>query len=167
MAPPEVSAAQVVVAGDQWDEYSGRIEGIQKRRTASPCIWVSRERELSGRSGGETRRCAVHYRCPQLPRRTGAGNAQFARATSVAAQSCNEARRAKVLVAQHAISTELWEQRNAADKAARADMMAAQAAVDTAQLNLEGPGTRTDCRSGRACAGDQGNPLRQTALRAC
>jgi multidrug efflux system membrane fusion protein len=79
-------------------------------------------------------------------------NAQFVRATSVAAQSRNEARRAKVLVAQHAISTELWEQRNAADKAAQADMMAAQAAVDTAKLNLEWTQVRAPVvgRAGRA-----------------
>ncbi|MCX4114111.1 efflux RND transporter periplasmic adaptor subunit [Aeromonas hydrophila] len=138
MAPPEVSAAQVVVKPvTQWDEYSGRIEAIQSVELR-PRVSGYLE-SVNYREGQEVKQGDVlftidarNYRA-ELAR----ANAQFARATSVAAQSRNEARRAKVLVAQHAISTELWEQRNAADKAAQADMMAAQAAVDTAKLNLE------------------------------
>ncbi|ASI25657.1 MULTISPECIES: efflux RND transporter periplasmic adaptor subunit [Aeromonas] len=153
MAPPEVSAAQVVVKPvTQWDEYSGRIEAIQSVELR-PRVSGYLE-SVNYREGQEVKQGDVlftidarNYRA-ELAR----ANAQFARATSVAAQSRNEARRAKVLVAQHAISTELWEQRNAADKAAQADMMAAQAAVDTAQLNLEWTQVRAPIvgRAGRA-----------------
>ncbi|MFM5588483.1 efflux RND transporter periplasmic adaptor subunit [Aeromonas rivipollensis] len=153
MAPPEVSAAQVVVNPvTQWDEYSGRIEAIQSVELR-PRVSGYLE-SVNYREGQEVKQGDVlftidarNYRA-ELAR----ANAQFARATSVAAQSRNEARRAKVLVAQHAISTELWEQRNAADKAAQADMMAAQAAVDTATLNLEWTRVRAPIvgRAGRA-----------------
>lgn len=153
MAPPEVSAAQVVVKPvTQWDEYSGRIEAIQSVELR-PRVSGYLE-SVNYREGQEVKQGDVlftidarNYRA-ELAR----ANAQFARATSVAAQSRNEARRAKVLVAQHAISTELWEQRNAADKAAQADMMAAQAAVDTAKLNLEWTQVRAPIvgRAGRA-----------------
>ncbi|MEL3914478.1 efflux RND transporter periplasmic adaptor subunit [Aeromonas caviae] len=153
MAPPEVSAAQVVVKPvTQWDEYSGRIEAIQSVELR-PRVSGYLE-SVNYREGQEVKQGDVlftidarNYRA-ELAR----ANAQFVRATSVAAQSRNEARRAKVLVAQHAISTELWEQRNAADKAAQADMMAAQAAVDTAKLNLEWTQVRAPIvgRAGRA-----------------
>lgn len=153
MAPPEVSAAQVVVNPvTQWDEYSGRIEAIQSVELR-PRVSGYLE-SVNYREGQEVKQGDVlftidarNYRA-ELAR----ANAQLARATSVAAQSRNEARRAKVLVAQHAISTELWEQRNAADKAAQADMMAAQAAVDTAKLNLEWTQVRAPIvgRAGRA-----------------
>lgn len=153
MAPPEVSAAQVVVKPvTQWDEYSGRIDAIQSVELR-PRVSGYLE-SVNYREGQEVKQGDVlftidarNYRA-ELAR----ANAQFVRATSVAAQSRNEARRAKVLVAQHAISTELWEQRNAADKAAQADMMAAQAAVDTAKLNLEWTQVRAPIvgRAGRA-----------------
>lgn len=153
MAPPEVSAAQVVVNPvTQWDEYSGRIEAIQSVELR-PRVSGYLE-SVNYREGQEVKQGDVlftidarNYRA-ELAR----ANAQLARATSVAVQSRNEAHRAKVLVAQHAISTELWEQRNAADKAAQADMMAAQAAVDTAKLNLEWTQVRAPIvgRAGRA-----------------
>ena len=138
VAPPEVSAAQVTVKPvNQWDEYSGRIEAIQSvdlRPRVSGYLDSVNYREGQEVKQGEVLFTidARNYRA-ELAR----ANAQLARAASVAAQSSNEARRAKALVAQHAISTEQWEQRNAADKSAQADMMAAQAAVDTAKLNLE------------------------------
>lgn len=153
VAPPEVSAAQVTVKPvTQWDEYSGRIEAIQ-RVDLRPRVSGYLE-SVNYREGQEVKTGDVlftidarNYRA-ELAR----ANAQLARAASVAAQSRNEARRAKALVAQHAISTELWEQRNSADKAAQADMMAAQAAVDTAKLNLEWTRVRAPVvgRAGRA-----------------
>ncbi len=153
VAPPEVSAAQVTVKPvNQWDEYSGRIEAIQSvdlRPRVSGYLDSVNYREGQEVKQGEVLFTidARNYRA-ELAR----ANAQLARAASVAAQSSNEARRAKALVAQHAISTEQWEQRNAADKSAQADMMAAQAAVDTAKLNLEWTRVRAPIvgRAGRA-----------------
>lgn len=153
MVPPEVSAAQVVVkAVNQWDEYSGRIEAIQS---------VDLRPRVSGyldsvnyREGQEVKQGDVLFTIDARSYRAelARANAQLARAASVAAQSGNEARRAKALVAQHAISTEQWEQRNAADKSAQADMLAAQAAVDTAKLNLAWTQVRAPIvgRAGRA-----------------
>ncbi|EJU7185433.1 efflux RND transporter periplasmic adaptor subunit [Edwardsiella piscicida] len=159
MVPPEVSAAQVVVKPvNQWDEYSGRIEAIQS---------VELRPRVSGyldsvnyREGQEVKQGDVLFTIDARSYRAelARANAQLARAASVAAQSRNEARRAKALVAQHAISTEQWEQRNAADKSAQADMLAAQAAVDTAKLNLEWTRVRAPIvgRAGRALV-TQGN----------
>lgn len=159
MVPPEVSAAQVVVKPvNQWDEYSGRIEAIQS---------VELRPRVSGyldsvnyREGQEVKQGDVLFTIDARSYRAelSRANAQLARAASVAAQSRNEARRAKALVAQHAISTEQWEQRNAADKSAQADMLAAQAAVDTAKLNLEWTRVRAPIvgRAGRALV-TQGN----------
>ncbi|MFM5658066.1 efflux RND transporter periplasmic adaptor subunit [Aeromonas veronii] len=153
IAPPDVTVAQVMVQPvNQWDEYSGRIEAIQSVELR-PRVSGYLE-SVNYREGQEVKQGDVlftidarNYRA-ELAR----ANAQFARATSVAAQSSNEALRAKVLVAQHAISTQMWEQRNAADKAAQADVMAAQAAVDTAKLNLAWTQVRAPIvgRAGRA-----------------
>jgi len=159
MVPPEVSAAQVTVKPvNQWDEYSGCIEAIQS---------VELRPRVSGyldtvnyREGQEVKQGDVLFTIDARSYRAelARANAQLARAASVAAQSRNEARRAKALVAQHAISTEQWEQRNAADKSAQADMLAAQATVDTAKLNLEWTRVRAPIvgRAGRALV-TQGN----------
>jgi multidrug efflux system membrane fusion protein len=153
VATPDVAVAQVMVQPvNLWDEYSGRIEATQNvelRPRVSGYLESVNYREGQEVKTGDVLFTidARNYRA-ELAR----AKAQLARAASVAAQSSHEARRAKVLVTQHAISTELWEQRNAADKSAQADMLAAQAAVDTAQLNLEWTQVRAPIagRAGRA-----------------
>lgn len=153
VAPPDVEAALVTVKPvTQWDEYSGRIEAIQTvdlRPRVSGYI-----ESVNYQEGQEVKQGDVLFTIDARSYRADLvrAKAQLARATSVAEQSGNEARRAKALVAQHAISTEVWEQRNAADKAAQADMLAARAEVDTAELNLDWTQVRAPIfgRAGRA-----------------
>ena len=125
----------------------GRIQRTHRshreRRAAPTGVWLRRAGRLSRRRRGQEGRCALHDRCPKLPRGTGPAQAQLTRARSEAGRSRSEAQRAKVLVEQQAVSTEAWEQRRAADESAQAEVQAAQAAVETAQLNLE----RTQVRS--------------------
>lgn len=79
-------------------------------------------------------------------------NASLVRARTQATLARSEATRARKLSEQQAISTEIWEQRRAAADQADADLQAAQAAVDTARLNLDWTRVRApiDGRAGRA-----------------
>lgn len=151
--PPQVSIAPVVAKQvSQWDEYSGRIEAVE---TVELRPRVSGYIERVGyREGEDVKKGAVLFTIDARSYRAdlARAEAQLARVRSIAASSRSEAARAKSLVAQHAISTEVWEQRRAADESAQADVLAAQAAVDTAKLNLEWTQVRAPIsgRAGRA-----------------
>ena len=78
--------------------------------------------------------------------------AELARVRSQAAQSESEAVRARGLSSLQAISKEAFDQRRAAAAVAQANVQAAQAAVDSAKLNLEWTQVRAPIagRAGRA-----------------
>ncbi|MEI7254803.1 efflux RND transporter periplasmic adaptor subunit [Dickeya dadantii] len=151
--PPQVSAAEVAIKPvSQWDEYNGRIEAIESvdlRPRVSGYI-----EQVAYREGDEVRKGDVLFTIDARSYRAelSRAQAQLTQARSEAARSRSEAARAKALVAQQAISTELWEQRRAADESAQAQVQAAQAALETAQLNLEWTQVRAPIngRAGRA-----------------
>ncbi|WP_413795213.1 MULTISPECIES: efflux RND transporter periplasmic adaptor subunit [unclassified Pseudomonas] len=136
----------------RWDEYNGRIEAIEvvelRPRVSG---YVDR---VAFKEGQEVRKGDVLFTIDPRSYRAelSRAEAQLSRARSLARQSKGEADRAKVLVESQAISTELWEQRRAADETAQADVQAAQAAVETAKLNLEWTQVRApiDGRADRA-----------------
>ena len=135
--PPEVGVAEVLVRPvSQWDEYSGRIEAVETvelRPRVSGYI-----EKVNYREGQEVKKGDVLFVIDDRSYR-----AELAR---------SEAERARRLVEEQAIATETYEQRRAAAEQARAELAAAQAAVDAARLDLEWTRVRApiDGRAGRA-----------------
>ncbi|MBN6148785.1 efflux RND transporter periplasmic adaptor subunit [Xanthomonas sp. AmX2] len=151
--PPAVSVAPALQKEiSQWDEFSGRVEAVENvdlRPRVSGYI-----EKVNYVEGQEVKKGDVLFTIDARSYRAelARANADLARARSQAALSASEGARAKKLAEQQVISTESWEQRRAADDQAQANVLAAQAAVDTARLNLEWTQVRApiDGRAGRA-----------------
>lgn len=152
-APLEVGVIPVLVKTvSQWDEFSGRIEAIQSVELR-PRVSGYIER-VNFREGQEVRKGDVLFTIDarsyyaDLER----AQAELARARSVVAQARAEVERARKLSEAQAISAEIYEQRSSTAAIADAELHAAQAAVDTARLNLEWTQVRApiDGRAGRA-----------------
>ncbi len=169
MQAPEVSVAPVLVKQvSAWDEYSGRIEAVQNvelRPRVSGYI-----DSVNYREGQHVNKDDVLFTIDARSYRAALAQAQaqLARAHAQVEQASSEAERGKALVEQKAISTEAYEQRHAAADSALADLQAAQAAVDTARLNLEwtqvrapisGRASRAMVTAGNLVSADGGNVL--------
>ncbi|QSQ54530.1 efflux RND transporter periplasmic adaptor subunit [Xanthomonas translucens pv. undulosa] len=151
--PPAVGVAPALQKEiSQWDEFSGRVEAVE-RVDLRPRVsgYIDKVNYVEGQelNKGDVLFTidARSYRA-ELAR----ANAELARARTQSRLNGSEAARAKKLSDQQAISTESWEQRHAAAEQAEADVLAAQAAVDTARLNLEWTQVRAPIagRAGRA-----------------
>jgi len=151
--PPAVGAASVLVKQvAQWDEFTGRVEPVESvelRPRVSGYI-----DKVNYAEGQEVKKGDVLFTIDDRTYKAELARAQaeLARAHSQAELGRNEAARARKLADQQAISTETWEQRKAAADQAAADVLAAQAAVETARLNLDWTRVRApiDGRAGRA-----------------
>ncbi len=151
--PPSVSAAKVLVKPiSQWDEFSGRIEAVESV-DLRPRVSGYIER-VNYREGQEVKKGDVLFTIDSRSYRAELARAQaeLARARTEAALGRSESARAKKLADLQALSTEEYEQRRAAADQSQANVAAAQAAVDTARLNLEWTQVRApiDGRAGRA-----------------
>ncbi|KWV13581.1 acriflavin resistance protein AcrA [Xanthomonas translucens] len=151
--PPAVGVAPALQKQiSQWDEFNGRVEAVE-RVDLRPRVsgYIDKVNYVEGQelNKGDVLFTidARSYRA-ELAR----ANAELARARTQSRLNGSEAARAKKLSDQQAISTESWEQRHAAAEQAEADVLAAQAAVDTARLNLEWTQVRAPIagRAGRA-----------------
>ncbi|MQA54388.1 efflux RND transporter periplasmic adaptor subunit [Pseudomonas piscis] len=139
-APPaaQVSAAQVVVKPvRQWDEFSGRIaatDAVEVRARVSGYI-----ERIAFKEGDEVKPGDLLYRIDPRPYKASydSAQAQLARARATAELARVQEQRAQVLVAVNAISRELFDTRRAAATQGAADVRAAEAALASAQLNLE------------------------------
>ncbi|HHE5806874.1 TPA: efflux RND transporter periplasmic adaptor subunit [Klebsiella michiganensis] len=135
---PAVSAADVVVKSiSQWDSFNGRIEAVesvQLRPRVSGYI-----DKVNYTDGQEVRKGEVLFTIDDRTYRAALEQAQatLARAKTQASLARSEANRTDKLVNTNLVSREEWEQRRAAATQAQADIRAAQAAVDAAQLNLD------------------------------
>lgn len=135
---PTVSAADVVVKSiSQWDSFNGRIEAVesvQLRPRVSGYI-----DKVNYTDGQEVKKGQVLFTIDDRTYRATLEQAQaaLARAKTQASLAQSEANRTDKLVNTHLVSREEWEQRRAAAVQAQADIRAAQAAVDAAQLNLD------------------------------
>ncbi|HAS1107293.1 TPA: efflux RND transporter periplasmic adaptor subunit [Enterobacter cloacae] len=135
---PTVSAADVVVKSiSQWDSFNGRIEAVesvQLRPRVSGYI-----DKVNYTDGQEVKKGQVLCTIDDRTYRATLEQAQaaLARAKTQASLAQSEANRTDKLVNTHLVSREEWEQRRAAAVQAQADIRAAQAAVDAAQLNLD------------------------------
>ncbi|MBO9829058.1 efflux RND transporter periplasmic adaptor subunit [Xanthomonas sp. A2111] len=151
--PPSVGVAPALQKQiSQWDEFSGRVEAVEHvdlRPRVSGYI-----DKVAYVEGQEVKKGQVLFTIDARSYRADLARAEadLVRARTQAKLSASEAARAKTLSEQQAISTESWEQRRAAAEQAQADVLAAQAAVDSARLNLEWTQVRApiDGRAGRA-----------------
>ena len=136
--PPEVSAAPVLIKPvSQWDNFNGRVEAVQSvqlRPRVSGYIDAVNYRE-----GDEVRKVQVLFTIDDRSYRAALeqAKAELARARSQASLARSESGRSEKLIGTQAISREAWEQRRSAASQAQADVLAAEAAVDMAQLNLD------------------------------
>lgn len=138
MPPPSVSVAQVALQDVRlWDDYNGRIDAVETVKLR-PRVSGYIER-VAFTEGSEVHKGDVLFVIDASSYRTvlAQANAQLARARAHASQSASEAKRARVLVAQRAVSTEMYEQRRTAAAVAQTDAQAAEAAVNAARLNVE------------------------------
>ncbi len=151
--PPDVSVAAVLIKPvSQWDEFSGRIEAVESvdlRPRVSGYI-----DRVNYTEGQEVKKGDVLFTIDARSYRAELSRAQaeLARARTQAELGRSEATRAQKLSELQAISTEEYEQRRSAAAQAQANVAAAQAAVDSARLNLEFTQVRApiDGRAGRA-----------------
>lgn len=133
-----VSAADVVVKSiSQWDSFNGRIEAVesvQLRPRVSGYI-----DKVNYVDGQEVKKGEVLFTIDDRTYRAALEQAQatLARAKTQASLARSEANRTDKLINTNLVSREEWEQRRAAATQAQADIRAAQAAVDAAQLNLD------------------------------
>ena len=134
---PAVSAADVVVKSiSQWDSFNGRIEAVesvQLRPRVSGYI-----DKVNYTDGQEVKKGEVLFTIDDRTYRAALEQAQatLTRAKTQASLARSEANRTDKLVNTNVVSREEWEQRRSAAAQAQADIRAAQAAVDAAQLNL-------------------------------
>ena len=138
MPPPSVSVVQVAPQSVKlWDDYNGRINAVETVKLR-PRVSGYIER-VAYTEGSQVHEGDVLFIIDARSYRTvlAQAQAQLARARAHASQSASEAKRAKALVAQRAVSTEMYEQRRTAAAVAQTDAQAAEAAVNAALLNVE------------------------------
>lgn len=136
--PPEVDVAEVVVEPvTLWESFTGRVEApetVDLRPRVSGYI-----HEVAFEEGELVQAGDLLFQIDPRPyqARAQAARADLALARSQLELARSEAGRAKTLLESRAISQEEYDQRNAALMSARARVEAAQAALDTSELDLE------------------------------
>ncbi|MBT2785322.1 MULTISPECIES: efflux RND transporter periplasmic adaptor subunit [unclassified Halomonas] len=135
--PPEVEvvniAAQPIVLSES---FTGRVEAaetVELRPRVSGYI-----EEVAFEEGELVEEGELLFQIDPRPyqARVGAAQAELAQARSQSVQAASEAERARVLLGRQAISQEVHDQRQAALSSARAMVNAAEAALETAELDL-------------------------------
>ncbi len=121
----------------EWDEFTGRLEAVDQveiRPRVSGYI-----QRVTFTEGREVRKGEVLFQIDPRPYQAELDRAQaeLDRAKSAAALAANDVRRADPLVKAQAISREEYDSRTSAEAQGGASVKAAEAAVETARLNLE------------------------------
>jgi len=138
MPPPQVTVAQVVTRPvTEFDEFTGRFEAVERvelRPRVSGYI-----ASIHFTQGSEVKKGDVLFVIDPRPYEADYkhARAQLAQARSQLALAESERERAVKLLSQHAISQEEYDTRIATNDQAGANVQGAQAAVDSAALNLE------------------------------
>jgi RND family efflux transporter MFP subunit len=135
--PPQVTVAQVLSKPvTEFDDFTGRFEAIE-RVEIRPRVsgYIS---SVNFTEGSEVKRGDVLFVIDQRPYAADLrhAQAQLAQAKSQLGLARSEKVRATNLLAQHAISQEEFDTRSSGDEQAQANVQLAEAALDTAQLNM-------------------------------
>ncbi len=136
-APPQVTVAQVISKPvTEFDEFTGRFEAID-RVEVRPRVsgYIS---SVNFTEGSEVKKGDVLFVIDPRPYAAELkhAQAQLAQARSQLALAKSEKARATNLLAQHAISQEEYDTRASGNEQAEANVELAQAALDTAELNM-------------------------------
>jgi multidrug efflux system membrane fusion protein len=148
--PPEVGVAQVLSKTvQQWDEFTGHVSAIdtvELRPRASGYV-----QRVAYREGQEVKQGDLMFQIDPRPYRAAldSAQAQLARARVAKQLEMVRNKRAQSLIDDDAISREELDLRRAAQAQSTADVLAAEAAVATAKLNLSFTEVRAPI-SGRA-----------------
>jgi RND family efflux transporter MFP subunit len=135
--PPQVTVAQVLSKPvTEFDEFTGRFEAID-RVEIRPRVngYIS---SVNFTEGSEVKKGDVLFIIDQRPYAAELkhAQAQLNQAKSALTLAKSEKVRATNLLAQHAISQEEFDTRSSGDEQAEANVQLAEAALDTAQLNM-------------------------------
>jgi RND family efflux transporter MFP subunit len=136
--PPQVTVAAALSRKvTEFDEFTGRFEAVE-RVEVRPRVsgYIS---SVNFTDGNEVKKGDVLFVIdprPYVAERDKA-RAQLAQTRSQLALAKSERERATKLLGQHAISQEEFDTRAAGNEQAQASVAAAQAALDSAELNLE------------------------------
>jgi RND family efflux transporter MFP subunit len=142
--PPAAPPAQVVTVAQvpereitEWDEFTGRLEAVDQveiRPRVSGYI-----KRVAFAEGKEVKKGEVLFEIDPRPYQADLdrAEAQLDQARSAASLAKSEVQRAGKLVAMQAISREEFDSRTSAEVQGGASVRAAEAAVQTARLNLE------------------------------
>ena len=134
---PAVTVAQVPQREiTEWDEFTGRLQAVDQveiRPRVSGYI-----RRVAFDEGKEVRKGEVLFEIDPRPYQAELDQAQaeLERARSAAALAASDVKRAGTLVKAQAISREEYDSRTSAEAQGDATVRAAEAAVETARLNL-------------------------------
>lgn len=136
-APPTVQAAKVVSKPvTEFDEFTGRFEAVERvelRPRVSGYVTAARFQQ-----GHEVKKGDVLYLIDSRPYQATLRHAQaeLARARTQLALARSESERAEKLLAKRAISQEEFDARTSGNEQAAASLQAAEAAVESAALDL-------------------------------
>jgi RND family efflux transporter MFP subunit len=142
--PPPAPPLQAVTVAEvpqreitEWDEFTGRLEAVDQveiRPRVSGYI-----KRIDFAEGKEVKKGEVLFEIDPRPYQAELERAQaeLERARSAAALAKSDVQRASRLVQVQAISREEYESRTSAEDQGGATVRAAEAAVETARLNLE------------------------------
>jgi RND family efflux transporter MFP subunit len=136
-APPPVQAAKVVArAVTEFDEFTGRFEAVERvevRPRVSGYVMATRFAQ-----GHEVKKGDILYVIDSRPYRATLKHAQaeLTRARTQAALAESERARATRLIEKRAISQEEFDARISGNEQAAANLQAAEAAVESAALDL-------------------------------
>ena len=136
--PPQVTVAAAVSRKvTEFDEFTGRFEAVE-RVEVRPRVsgYISTVNFTDGNEVNKGDVLFVIDPRPYVAERDKA-RAQLSQARSQLALAKSERERATKLLGQHAISQEEYDTRTAGNEQAQASVEAAQAALDSAALNLE------------------------------
>ena len=135
--PPVVSVATVVERQvNDWDEFTGRMEAIDKVEVR-PRVSGYIDR-IAFREGSEVNRGDLLFEIDARPLQADLNKAEadLARARSQLELAQSQLRRAEQLLKQNFISQEAYDDRASASRESAANVKAAEAAVESARLNL-------------------------------
>jgi multidrug efflux system membrane fusion protein len=151
--PPAVSVAEVVAKEVmQWDEFTGHVEAVETVEIR-PRVAGYIEK-VNFKEGKEVKKGDVLFVIDQRPFKAELARAQaeLARVQARSKLASTQVERFKSLVNENAVSRDEYDERVAANTTSKAEIRAAEAAIEIARLNLEYTEVHSpiDGRAGRA-----------------